>query len=314
MNRFFNFIAAGIALMGILNVPAQAEGLPLIVSATVDYSHQTLTISGKNFGKAPIVTLDSSTFPTQSSAAGEVVASFPAGKAPSTFVPGTYFLTLVFKNQLPAIFAVDIGANGAQGPAGPAGTPGTSGPQGPAGIPGPAGPGVDPALLQQIAILQAQLDALRQAVAVSGAGSNVQITAGAGLQVLAGGSKTETIGANSQETVGASRAVDIGAGDTVNVALDQNVTVGGNQSTNVTGTQSVSIGADQNTLVDGNLVAAAGKSLQFQGPHGAVIALHPDGSVTITTVNGPLTLTSGGDLILKATGNIHLLGSQILNN
>jgi Protein of unknown function (DUF1566) len=47
---------------------------------------------------------------------------------------------VTFKNQLPTIFGVDIGANGAQGPAGPAGSPGATGASGAAGPAGPAGP------------------------------------------------------------------------------------------------------------------------------------------------------------------------------
>ncbi len=133
------------------NVPAQAAGLPVIISATVNYTQNTLTVTGQNFGSSPIVTLNSTTFPTMSSSSSQIVADFPNSKPPSSFTPGTYFLTLQFPNQLPAIFAVDIGANGpagpagVQGPAGPAGATGATGatgaagPQGPIGLPGPQG-------------------------------------------------------------------------------------------------------------------------------------------------------------------------------
>ena len=126
-----------------------AAGLPVVISATVDYTHNTLTIGGQNFGNSPAVTLDALAFSTQSSASSQIVANFPSGRGPSSFTPGTYFLTVTFKNQLPTIFGVDIGANGAAGPAGPAGapgsqgatgTPGPAGPAGPLGLPGPVGP------------------------------------------------------------------------------------------------------------------------------------------------------------------------------
>ena len=135
-----------VTLLGLLSSGTQAAGLPLVISATVDYMHNTLTISGQNFGSNPAVTLDSSAFPTQSSASSQIVANFPSGRAPSSFTPGTYFLAVQFKNQLPTIFAVDIGANGATGPTGPAGAQGlpgiagATGPVGPAGSGGPAGP------------------------------------------------------------------------------------------------------------------------------------------------------------------------------
>ena len=78
-----------------------------------------------------------------SAASKQIVADFPSTAPPSSFTPGTYFLTVTFRNQLPTIFAVDIGANGPQGPqgvAGPAGPQGLQGTQGLTGAPGAVGP------------------------------------------------------------------------------------------------------------------------------------------------------------------------------
>src|SRR5690349_401605 len=101
MNRFLSLVTIGMICMGALSTQAQAQAAnpPLIVSATVDYAKKTLTISGRNFGTAPVVTLGSIAFPTQSSASTRVVARFPAGRTPSSFVPGTYYLTVQFRNQ-----------------------------------------------------------------------------------------------------------------------------------------------------------------------------------------------------------------------
>jgi hypothetical protein len=138
-----------LVLTGLATPNAQAAGLPVVISATVDYTHKTVTITGQNFGSSPTVTLDSMTFPTMSSASKQIIADFPNTSPPSSFTPGTYFLTVTFRNQLPTIFAVDIGANGAPGPMGPAGAPGAAGvagamgpagPVGPQGGPGPMGP------------------------------------------------------------------------------------------------------------------------------------------------------------------------------
>lgn len=79
-------------VLGFLSLPSQAAGLPLVISATVDYAHNTLTISGQNFGNNPAVTLDALAFPSQSpSSSSQIVANFPSGKAASSFTPGTYF-------------------------------------------------------------------------------------------------------------------------------------------------------------------------------------------------------------------------------
>jgi hypothetical protein len=87
------------------------------------------------------VTLDSVAFPAVSSSTSQVVADFPNNMPPSSFTPGIYFLTVAFKNQLPVIYTLDIGANGPQGatgakggPAGLAGGTGATGPTGATGL------------------------------------------------------------------------------------------------------------------------------------------------------------------------------------
>jgi hypothetical protein len=119
--------------------PAQAAGLPLITSATVDYTHSTLTITGQNFGSNPAVTLDNLSFTTAGTASNQIIANFPSGQPASSFTPGTYFLTVTFKNQLPSIFEVAIGASGPQGPAGVQGPAGAQGPPGIQGLTGATG-------------------------------------------------------------------------------------------------------------------------------------------------------------------------------
>jgi hypothetical protein len=128
-------------MLDLVSYASQALGLPLVISATVDYSHNTLTITGQNFGSNPAVTFDALAFPTQVPTSGsQIVASFPSSRAPGSFTPGTYLLTVTFKNQLPTVFAVDIGGIGAPGLAGPQGVQGLPGAPGPTGASGPAGP------------------------------------------------------------------------------------------------------------------------------------------------------------------------------
>jgi collagen triple helix repeat protein len=130
---------------------AYAGGLPIIISATVNNTNATLTVSGQNFGSNPVITLNNLNFPAVvgASSSTQIVANFPAGMPPASFSPGTYFLTIQYRNQLPSLFSVNIGAVGAPGPQGVAGAPGAQGTPGPAGavgaagamgVPGPAGP------------------------------------------------------------------------------------------------------------------------------------------------------------------------------
>jgi hypothetical protein len=300
------------ALLGLFSSVSEAAGLPLVISATVDYTQNTLTISGQNFGSNPAVTLDALAFPTQSpSSSSQIVANFPGGKAPASFTPGTYFLTVTFKNQLPTIFGVDIGANGAPGPVGPAGAQGApgvagaSGPVGPAGSAGPAGPagaagvpgstgatgavgltgpagpqgptgpqgpGIDPTVLQQIANLQSQLDALRSAVMIAADGT---------LQVTSPLDRSDKTGGNLDEKVGASRTVSIGASD------------------------SLKVGANRTVTVNGALLEQAAGSVEFTSGNADVL-MTPDGTIVITGVDiqlqatNVISLQAGAAIILKA--------------
>jgi hypothetical protein len=127
------------ATLGIAASAAPEEVRPLIISATVDYTLKTLTITGQNFGGSPRVTVDALSFPTLSSASNEVVVNFPSGRPPSGFAPGTYILTMQFEHHLWATFTVDIGANGPKGATGPQGPTGAMGATGPPGPAGPAG-------------------------------------------------------------------------------------------------------------------------------------------------------------------------------
>lgn len=143
MTRYLAVLISGFALIGVLPPEADAAGLPIILSTNVNYSNGTLTITGQNFGDSPVVTLDTTNFPTLSATASQIVASFPAGSPPSSFAPGTYFLTLQYRGQFPSLFTVDMGAVGPRGPqgvAGPAGSQGPQGIQGLAGAPGAGGP------------------------------------------------------------------------------------------------------------------------------------------------------------------------------
>jgi hypothetical protein len=139
MKRLVVIALGSLVCLSLLASMAYAQnGVTLITSADVDYSHNTLTVIGTNFGLSPKVTLGAATLTAQSATATQVVANFPSSALPSSFVPGTYFLTVTFSNGRFAVFTVALGATGPQGPAGPQGPMGF---QGATGATGPAGPG-----------------------------------------------------------------------------------------------------------------------------------------------------------------------------
>ena len=100
MIRILALLLSTLVLAGLAAPSAQAAGLPVIISATVDYTQKTVTISGQNFGSSPTVTLDSMTFPTMTAASKQIVADFPNRTPRSCFTPGRYFLTITFRNPV----------------------------------------------------------------------------------------------------------------------------------------------------------------------------------------------------------------------
>src|SRR4029077_13478315 len=137
---------------------ANANAIPLISSATVDYVNNTLTINGSGFGSNPKATLGSTSLTTQTASNTKIVAAVPASSPASSFVSGSYGLLVTFSNAIPALFDVALGGIGPPGPMGPQGVPGPPGPAGsigPQGPPGPAGPpGPTPPNPLQVALLR----------------------------------------------------------------------------------------------------------------------------------------------------------------
>src|SRR5207247_7728094 len=108
-----------------------APPVAIINNATVDYSANKLVIVGANFGSCPIVTLGTVELPVVTASATQIIASFPAATPASSFVAGTYFLSVLFRNGVTVPFDVALGAIGPQGPKGDTGATGATGPQGP---------------------------------------------------------------------------------------------------------------------------------------------------------------------------------------
>jgi type VI secretion system secreted protein VgrG len=165
------------------------------------------------------------------------------------------------------------------GLAGPIGATGPAGPQGPSGPQGT----VDPAILQQIATLQAQLNALKYTLAVDANG---------GLQITAATNRLDQVGANWSESVGASRDLSIGASDTV--------TVGGSSTT--------SVGTDLQLQVGNVISVAACKSLLIT-VGSASFLLKEDGTITVTGKN--VDMRASGNMNLEASGTMTIRGSQL---
>ncbi|WP_256354621.1 type VI secretion system Vgr family protein [Variovorax sp. dw_308] len=166
-------------------------------------------------------------------------------------------------------------------------------------------------------------------------GANETITIGANRSITVGASETATValqrthtvgvnetisvGAAQEITIGAAQALTIGAAQTVNVGADQSSSIGGAMSTtvakdesrSVAGGRTTSIGKDDALSVGKNLTITAADSISITTGD-ASITMKKDGTITIKGKD--ITIDGSGKINVKASSDIVMKGSKILQN
>ncbi len=182
-------------------------------------------------------------------------------------------------------------------------------------------------------------------------GANETISIGANRTISVGASETATvalqrthtvgvnetiaIGAAQEIAIGAMQSVAIGANQSVNVGVNQSTDVGANQSTNVGANRSIEVGAKLSTKVGSdesrdvgggratqvakddaikvgkNFVLEAGDSISLK-TGSASITMKKDGTITIKGKD--VTIDGSGKINVKASSDIVMKGSKILQN
>ena len=134
-------------------------------------------------------------------------------------------------------------------------------------------------------------------------GAAQEITVGAMQAVTVGASQTINVGANQSSSIGANRSVDVGAALSTNVGSDESRSVGAGRTT--------SVGKDDSLTVGKNLVISAGDSISIT-TGSASITMKKDGTIVIKGKD--ITIDASGKINAKASGNIVMKGSKILQN
>ncbi|MCB1895764.1 MAG: type VI secretion system tip protein VgrG [Zoogloeaceae bacterium] len=158
-------------------------------------------------------------------------------------------------------------------------------------------------------------------------GNNESVTIGANRTIAVQGSETKTVALQRAHAVGVNESITIGAAQAVAVGLSQSVSIGAEQSVAVGTNLSTSIGADESRAIDGgrstrvgkddavqvgkNLVLDAGDSVTIK-TGSASITMKKDGTITIKGKD--ITVEGSGKINIKASKNVVLKGSKILQN
>jgi len=142
-------------------------------------------------------------------------------------------------------------------------------------------------------------------------GINESIAIGAAQEVAIGAAQSITVGANQSTTVGANQSTDVGSNQTTNVGSDCSITVGGAQTTSVGKARATSVGENDALSVGKNLVITAADSVSIT-TGSASITMKKDGTITIKGKD--ITVEGSGKINVKASSDIVMKGSKILQN
>jgi type VI secretion system secreted protein VgrG len=150
-------------------------------------------------------------------------------------------------------------------------------------------------------------------------GANETIAIGAAQEVAIGAFQAVAVGAYQTVDVGAYQNINVGANQSTSVGSDRSVEVGGNLSTsvskdesrNVSGGRGTDIGKDDSLKVGKNLVIDAGDSISIT-TGSASITMKKDGTITIKGKD--ITIEGSGKINVKASSDVVIKGSKILQN
>jgi type VI secretion system secreted protein VgrG len=150
-------------------------------------------------------------------------------------------------------------------------------------------------------------------------GVNETISVGAAQEITIGGLQAVTVGAVQTINVGASQSTSVGAGQsntigaaqTNEIGADRSITVGGAQTTSVAKARSASVGEDDSLKVGKNLVIDAADSISIKTGD-ASITMKKDGTITIKGKD--ITIDGSGKINVKASSDVIVKGSKILQN
>ena len=142
-------------------------------------------------------------------------------------------------------------------------------------------------------------------------GAAQEVAIGAYQTVNVGAKQDINVGANQSINVGANQSLDVGSKQTVNVGADASETIGGAQSSSVAKARNTAVGEDDSLKVGKNLVIDAGDSVTIK-TGSASITMKKDGTITIKGKD--ITIEGSGKINVKASSDIVMKGSKILQN
>jgi type VI secretion system secreted protein VgrG len=150
-------------------------------------------------------------------------------------------------------------------------------------------------------------------------GVNETITVGGAQEVTVGGLQAVSVGAVQMNSIGANQSNSIGANRSVSVGGTQSVTIGKNGSMTIAGDESRTVNGKRETSISKNDSLNVGKNLVVKAADevsittgDASITMKKDGTIVIKGKD--ITIEGSGKINVKASSDIVMKGSKILQN
>ena len=142
-------------------------------------------------------------------------------------------------------------------------------------------------------------------------GAAQEVAIGAMQSITVGANQSTSVGANQSNTIGAKQSTSVGASQDNTIGADRKLSVAGAQTTSVGKARTTSVAQDDKLTVGKNLVISAADSVSIT-TGSASITMKKDGTITI---NGKdITIDGSGKINVKASSDIVMKGSKILQN
>lgn len=174
------------------------------------------------------------------------------------------------------------------------------------------------AVAQTITVGAARTDTVG-AAEVRSVGAGQINTVAADRRMTVGSDQVHAVGSNDQWSVGSNQSIDIGADQTITIGGGQVTQIGKDQIAKVGGARGIEVGKSQAHKIGESWAVKAGKTIILEAGDAitlkcgsAAIAMKKDGTITIEGKD--ITLKGSGKINAKASGDVVIKGSKILNN
>lgn len=148
---------------------------------------------------------------------------------------------------------------------------------------------------------------------------DLALSAADAMQTVVGGDQQSSIGGNQSTTVGGGQTINVGASQAISVGANRSLSIGNDHSEQIAGTWGTTVGKDASLGVATSLAISTGSSatLAFGGDAlidgGDQLLLQTGAAANLMKKNGDI-LIDGKDINIKASGNVVIKGTKILEN